>query len=308
MPIPDLIGRVANVARQMPPSPRSDARPAAPHARNAGRYTEIRPATGLFRGLDLHEVWESREIAMTLASRQLRVRYKQTALGVAWVVLQPAATVVVFTIIFGRLAGLPTDGGIPYPVFVVAGVVFWNYIFNSVQAATQRFVQDRELVTKIYFPRILAPFASVLPPLMDLSVGIVISAVLMAAYGVAPSVALVLLPFWILAAVLVAFAAGMIFAALNVQYRDIGNVLGFLLQLWMFTSPIVFASSSVRGTARTVLSINPVTGLVDGMRFSLLGASAPPAVDLVSLATGLALCGCALWYFQRVERRFADVI
>ena len=304
---PDVLRGMAQTTRQQ--VAKSSLGRAAKRERGveADRYTEIRPATGLLRGFDLREVWASRQVALTLASRQLKVRYKQTALGIAWVVVQPAVTVVVFTVIFGRLAGLPTEG-IPYPVFAVAGVVLWNYVSSSVQSATQRLVQDRELITKIYFPRVLAPLASVLPPLVDLSVGIVIAAVLMAVYGVVPSVAIVLLPLWILAAVLLAFSVGMVFSALHVQYRDIGNLISFLLQLWMFTSPIVFASSSVHGPARTVLSLNPVTGLADGLRWSLLGAPAPPAVDLISLATGVAFAVVALVYFQRVERRFADVI
>lgn len=280
-------------------------RAAAPAPRQP--WTEIRPATGLLRGLDLGEVWAFRHIALILAQRQLKVRYKQAALGVAWVVIQPLVTVLVFTVIFGHLAGLPSDG-IPYPVFLVAGLILWNYISSSVQGATQRLVEDRELVTKVFFPRVLAPVASVLSPLTDLSIGLAITFVMAALYSVAPSLAILLTPLWLLGAVALALSAGMLFSALHVQYRDVGQVIAFLLQVWLFTSPIVFSSTSVDGAVRVALSLNPVTGLADGLRFSLIGGPAPPPVDLLSLVTGGLLAVVGLLYFQRVERRFADLV
>jgi lipopolysaccharide transport system permease protein len=269
-------------------------------------WTEIRPATGLLRGLDLAEVWAYREVALTLAARQLRVRYKQTVLGVGWVVIQPLAAVTVFTTVFGRLAGLPSDG-LPYAVFALGGLVLWGYVSGSITAATQRLVDDRELVTKIYFPRVLAPFAATLPPLIDLAIGFGVLGVLMVVYGVTPGPAILLMPAWVLAAMVVALGGGMLFAALNVCYRDVGNALGFVVQTWMFVSPVVFASSSVHGFARVLLATNPVTGLLDGAHWSLGGAP-PPAVDLLSLASALVLLAVSLVHFQRVERRFADVV
>jgi len=271
------------------------------------RRTDIRPATGLLQGLVLREVWEYRRIAAILVRRQLKVRYKQTALGVTWIVLQPLVTVLIFTVVFGRLAGL-RGGNIPYPVFVLAGLVLFNYISSSVQTATTRLVDDRDLVTKIYFPRVLAPLASALTPLTDLSVGLVITVVFMAVYSVGVSAALLLVPLWLLATVLLAVSANLLFSALHVQYRDVGQIIAYVLQLWLFTSPIVYSSATIHGAARVALSLNPVTGVVDGLRYSLLGAPAPPTVDLLSLVTGLLLAVGGLLYFQRIERRFADLV
>lgn len=270
-------------------------------------WTEIRPTGGLLRGLSLRELWDYRQVVRALTSRQLRVRYKQTALGVVWVVLQPIVTVVVFTLIFNRLAGLQSQG-IPYPVFTLAGLVLWSYISSAVSGATQRLVEDRQLITKIYFPRVLAPFASLVPPLIDLGIGLIVAGAMIAIYGVSPGWAILLLPVWILGAAALALSAGTLFAALNVEYRDVGAVITFVLQIWLFASPIVYPSASVHGFARTALAINPVTGLVDGIRFSLLGTAAPPVIDLLSLASGLVLAAIGLLYFQRVERKFADIL
>ena len=270
-------------------------------------WTEIRPATGPFRGFDLREVWDYREVALTLAARQVRVRYKQTVFGIGWVAIQPLVTVTVFTVVFGGLAGLPSEG-LPYAVFVFGGLVLWSYVSASVAAATQCLVDGRELITKIYFPRVLAPFAATLAPLIDLGIGLVVLGVLMAVYGVSPAAALLLMPAWIVGAMVVALAAGTLFSALNVCYRDVGNALGFVLQSWLFVSPVLWPSTSVHGVDRVLLALNPVTGLVDGARWSLLGTPPPPPVDLLSLVSALVLLAVGLVYFQRVERRFADVV
>jgi ABC-type polysaccharide/polyol phosphate export permease len=270
-------------------------------------WTEIEPATGLFRGLNLKELWAYREVVVALSVRQLRVRYKQTLLGVGWVLIQPLVGVVVFTLVFGNLAGFGSEG-FPYPVFVVTGLVVWNYFSAAVTMATTRLVADRELITKVYFPRVLAPLASTLPPLIDLAVGMIVVAALLIAYDVTPGAAIVLLPLWICCATTLAFAAGMMLSALNVRYRDVGNAIAFVVQFWFFVTPIVFASSQVTGVGRVLLACNPVTGLVDAVRWSVLGAPAPPPVDLISLASGAALLFVGLLYFQRVERAFADLV
>ena len=270
-------------------------------------WTEIQPATGLLRGLDAREVWAFRHVALVLARRQFKARYKQTALGLGWVVIQPLVTLVVFSVIFGRVAGLPSDG-LPYPVFLVTGLVLWNYISFSVQGATNRLVEDRDLVTKIYFPRLIAPLASMITPLIDLTVGLLITLALVAAYGVAPGAAIVLTPAWILGGVILACSVGMFLSAINVQYRDAGQVIGLALQMWLFVSPVVYSSAAIHGLARTVLSLNPLTGLLDGLRFSILNAPAPPAVDALSLCSGAVMAAVGLLYFQRVERRFAELV
>ena len=270
-------------------------------------WTEIRPTTGLLGRLSVREVWSFREVAWMLAFRELKVRYKQTALGVLWVAIQPLAGVVLFTLVFGKLAGLPSDG-MPYPLFVYAGLILWGYFAASAERATQSLVDDRELITKVFFPRLLAPAAALLPRLIDLVISLGVIAVAAALYGVTPGPEVVLVPVWIAGTVIVTFGAGLLFSALNVRYRDVGNAIGLLLQLWMFASPVVFASSSVHGWLRTVMSLNPLTGLLDGFRWSLLAAPAPPAVDLLSLVGAALLCTGGLVYFQRSERRFADLI
>lgn len=294
----------------------SDTKPEVPPVRKRRRggaadrepsWREIQPATGVLRGLRARELWDYRYVVSALVSRQMKARHKQAVLGASWSILQPLLQVVVFTVIFGNLAGLSSDG-VPYPVFLIAGLVVWTYISSSVLGATQRLVLERDLVTKIYFPRVLAPIASVVPPLLDLAVGLAVTVALMAAYGVSPDIQILLLPVWIAAAVFVALSAGLLLSALNVQYRDVGYVLGFFVQLWLFVSPVVFSSMSVDGIARIVLALNPVTGIVDGMRYSLLDAAPPPPIDLLSLASACVLAVAGLIYFQSVERRFADLV
>jgi lipopolysaccharide transport system permease protein len=270
-------------------------------------WQEIRPATGLLRGFKLREVWTYRQVALVLAERELRVRYKQTVIGALWVVVQPLAGVVLFSLVFGRLAGLPSDG-LPYPVFVYAGLIIWTYFSAAVEAATLSLVENRELVTKVYFPRLLAPAAATLPRLLDLGISLVAFVVLNAAYGRHLNPAAVLLPAWIVVAVAAVFSVGLLFSALHVRYRDVGHALALLLQLWMFATPVVYASSSVHGALRALLAVNPLTGLVDGFRWSLAGGPAPPAVDLLSAASGAVLLVGGLVYFQRTERRVADLI
>jgi lipopolysaccharide transport system permease protein len=279
-----------------------DARATAPRP-----WVENRPSKGWFPRLDPRELWEYRELALFLAVKKLQIRYKQTVLGLAWAVLQPLVAMALFSALFGRLAGLPSDG-LPYPVFVFAGLASWVYFSSAVNNAAESLVTDEALVTKVYFPRILAPLASILPGLVDLAVSLVVIAVLMAIYSVAPGPELVFLPFWIFAAVFVAFGAGAWLAALNVLYRDVRIVLAFLLQVWLFASPVIFPSSLVGGTASWFFHINPVAGVIDGFRWSLIGTPAPGPEALVSLAVAVVLVITGVIYFQRVERRFADQI
>jgi lipopolysaccharide transport system permease protein len=270
-------------------------------------WQEIRPASGLLRGLDLREVWDYRKVALVLAERELRVRYKQTTIGALWVAVQPLVGVVLFSLVFGQLAGLPSDG-MPYPVFVYAGLIIWTYFSAAVEAATLSLVEHRELVTKIYFPRVLGPAAATLPRLIDLAISLVAFVIIDAAYGRHPGAAVALLPAWIAAGVLIVFSVGLLFSALHVRYRDVGHALSMLLQLWMFATPVVYSSSSIEGAARVLLAVNPLTGVVDGFRWSLAGGPAPPWVDLLSAASGAVLFAAGLVYFQRTERRFADLI
>jgi lipopolysaccharide transport system permease protein len=273
----------------------------------ARRWVENRAVDGWLPRLDLDEVWASREIAVVLALRNIRIRYKQTFFGVAWALLQPLAAVGIFTLIFGRLAQVPSEG-IPYPVFVFAGLAVWFYFSQSATLASESLAQYRELVTKVYFPRLLAPVAAVVPGLVDLAISLLAVGVFMAIYGVAPTGAIVLLPAWLVALVTLTFGVGTWLSALNVQYRDVRNALAFLLQLWFFASPIVYGSSLLEGSWGFVLALNPLVGLLEGFRWSLVGAPFPGPEALVSLATGIVVVASGVAYFARAQRRFADLI
>lgn len=270
-------------------------------------WIENRPPRSWWPRLDVAELWASREIAYFLALRNVKIRYKQTFFGVAWAILQPLSGVAIFSILFGRLAQVPSEG-LPYPVFVFAGLVVWLYFSSAANAASESLAQHRELVTKVYFPRLLAPFAAVLPGLIDLGVSLLAVGVFMAAFGVVPTAALAFLPVWLLGTVLFAFGIGVWLSALNVKYRDVRNALAFLLQLWFFATPVVYGSSLLAGKWSFILAVNPMAGLIEGFRWSLLGAPFPGGAALISLGVGALVLAGGIAYFARVERFFADLI
>jgi lipopolysaccharide transport system permease protein len=271
------------------------------------RWFENAPSHAWLPRLDLAELWASRELVLILALRNVKVRYKQTTLGVAWAVLQPLAGVAIFTVVMRRVAKVPSEG-IPYPVFVYAGLAVWTYFAGAASAAAESLAQYRELVTKVYFPRLLAPLAAILPGLIDLGISIVAVGVFMAIFGVTPGWAIVLLPLWIVAAVVATLGVGIWLSALNAKYRDVRNALGFLLQIGLFATPVVYPSSLVHGSARLLLYVNPVAGVVDGFRWSLIGAPQPGLEALVSLGAALLVLLSGVFYFARVERLLADFI
>ena len=271
-------------------------------------WTENRAPTGWLPTLELGGLWRFRELALVLALRDVKVRYKQTILGVAWVVLQPLTAAVIFTVMFGRLAKLPSED-LPYAVFVYAGVVLWTYFSGALNSVAQSLVQNRDLVTKTYFPAAVVPLALALPGLLDLLVSLSVLAVVIAAYGIVPTAAIVLLPVWIVACVLVVLGAGLWLSALNVQYRDVRHTLTFLVQVWLFASPVVYASSLVEGAWRYVYALNPMVTVLDGFRWSLLDGPQPSLGEsLVSAVAVVALLASGLVFFLRAERRFADLI
>lgn len=260
-----------------------------------------------WKALDTRELWARRELVLAFALRDLKLRYTQTGLGVLWVLIQPLAGLAIFTVVFGHFVKVPSEG-LPYSVFVYAGLIVWTYVSTSVYAAAESLVRDAALVTKVYFPRVLAPFAAVLPGLLDLGISLLFLAILMGAVGVSPGPQLALLPAWVLAAAMLSLAAGLWLSSLNVRYRDVRHALGFLLQLWFFASPIVFTSGVFSGAWRYLLFANPLAGLLDGFRWSLIGAPAPGLDALVSLGSGLLLFLTGLAYFRHVERTIADRI
>jgi lipopolysaccharide transport system permease protein len=269
-------------------------------------WVENRPSRG-FRGLDLRELRQYRSLAGFLALRDLKVRYKQAAFGAAWAVLQPLIGVVVFTVVFRRLAKVPSDG-IPYQVFAFLGLAVWAYVSSGVTKAAQSLVSNSPLVTKVYFPRVLAPLAAVLPGLLDLALSLVVLGALMAVARLAPTWAALTLPFWVLALLVVTLGVGIWLGALNVQYRDVNQAITLLVQLWLFLSPVAYPSSLVPDAWRPLYALNPLTGILDGFRWALLGAPWPGPTLAISLTVAAALLASSLVYFQRVERRFADVI
>lgn len=269
-------------------------------------WTENRAAVGAAR-LHWRELWAYRELVAFFALRDLKVRYKQATFGVAWAVAQPLAGALVFTLVFQRLADLPSDG-IPYTTFAFLGFSVWSYFSSSVNAASASLVGNASLVTKVYFPRLAAPLAAVLPGLVDLAVALLILVPFMVKDQLLPGITVVVLPVCIIACLLVALGAGVLLATLNVQYRDVHHVIGLLMQLWLFASPVVYPSSLIPADWRWVYFLNPMAGVIDGFRWSLLGGPGPGWRALISLLSGLILLAVGIRCFQRAERRFADVI
>ena len=256
---------------------------------------------------DLREMVRYRELALVLAVRDLQIRYKQTFLGVAWAVIQPLAATGAFSLVFGRLADLDS-GGIPYPVFALAGLVGWTFLAQGTTRASTALVDNEDMVTKVYFPRMLVCIAAVLPGIADLGIALALLAVLMAVTGVAPGIGLLALPLLLVALLVLTCGAGCLAAALNVKYRDIRNALPFLLQIGLFVSPVAYSSALAHGRLDALYYLNPMAGLTDALRWSLIDGPAPGANALISLASGLVLVAAGVYVFSRTERRFADVI
>ncbi len=253
------------------------------------------------------ELWRARELVTFFAQRDVKVRYKQAVLGVAWVLLQPIVTVAAFTFVFDRLADVDT-GGLPYPVFALAGLLGWNYISQCISKGSEVLVGNSAMITKVYFPRVLAPVASLLPPMLDLLVGLGLLALLALAYGVTGGLALLLLPLWLLALAVTALGPVLFLAALNVRYRDVRQVNAPLLQALLFLSPVAYSAAALEGLPRFLYALNPASGAVELGRFVLLDARWPGLPLAVSSAVALALAVTGLVYFQRAQRYFADVI
>lgn len=266
----------------------------------------IRPSTG-WVPLNLKELWEYRELLYFLVWRDLKVRYKQTALGAAWAVVQPLSTMIVFSIVFGRLAGLPSEG-LPYPIFAYAALVPWAYFASTLAQSASSLVDQGRVITKVYFPRLLLPTAAVIAGLVDLAIAFVVLLGLILYYGIAPTPMMLTLPFFVLLAAATTLGVGLWLSALNVQYRDVRYITPFLIQFWLFITPIAYSSTLVPERWRPWYGLNPMTGVVEGFRWALLGTRAPGPLLFISLLTVAGLLIGGLFYFRRMERSFADVI
>lgn len=271
------------------------------------RWVENAPSGRWLPRLDPAELWASRELVLILALRNIKVRYKQTVLGVAWALLQPLAAVAIFTLVMSRIANVPSDG-IPYPVFAYAGLTVWLYFTNGATQASDSLAAYRDLVTKIYFPRLLAPLAALLPGLVDFAISILAVAVFMIIFHVTPTAAIVFLPFWIVALILATCGVGIWLSALNARYRDVRNALSYVLQIGLFVTPVLYPSSVVHGWLRILLYVNPIAGVVDGFRWSLIGTPWGGSYVFVSLGSAFIVLVTGLVYFGRVDRRLADII
>lgn len=267
----------------------------------------IGPSRGLFH-LDLETVWRYRELLYFLTWRDIRVRYKQTAIGAAWSVIQPVASMVVFTIIFGNFAKMPSDG-VPYPIFAYAALLPWYCFSQALNNCGHSLVGDASLLRKVYFPRLIIPLASVVRPVVDFVLAFVVLLGMMAWFRIAPTWRILTLPLFLFVTVLTALAIGLWLAALNVRYRDVGYVIPFLMQMWMFASPVAYPVSVVPEKWRLLYGLNPMTGVIGGFRWALLGQDRPDAVVCTASAVVIvAVLLAGLLFFRQAERTFADVV
>ncbi|HEY3823315.1 MAG TPA: ABC transporter permease [Bryobacteraceae bacterium] len=276
-------------------------------AEDGGHETLIE-ARESWLALNLGDLWTYRELLWFLVWRDVKVRYKQTVLGAAWAVLQPVLAMIIFTLIFGRLARLPSDS-LPYPLFVYTGLLPWQLFAFALTESSNSLVSNQNLIRKVYFPRLIIPISSVLVGLADFSISIFVLGGMMAYYGFRPAQTSVLFLPFLLFAVITALGMGLWLSALNIRYRDVKYVVPFLAQIWMFATPVVYSSSSVPAKWRALYGLNPMTGVVNGFRWALLGKSGgSESMMLVSVAAVLVLLAGGLIYFRRMERSFADVV
>lgn len=268
--------------------------------------TKIKPG-GSYLSLDLKDLWVYRELLYFLTWRDVKIRYKQTAIGVIWAILQPVLTTAVFTILFSTVPRFNSEN-IPYPLFALSGLMIWLFVHTSITMASGSFISNTNLVTKVYFPRLIVPIAAALAGLFDLLFSLAILVVLMAWYGTVPGWQVLLAPVFLLAATVVTVALGTLFSALNVRFRDVKFALPFLLQVWMVASPVFYPLGIIPEKWRLVFAINPLTGILDGFRSALFGGAFDWTIIGISALSGLVLTLLSLFIFKRMEDDFADVI
>lgn len=284
----------------------SSVRLTTPSATNAS-VTIIRPSHG-WVALRLDKVWEYRELLYFLIWRDIKVRYKQTILGALWAIIQPVMTMMVFSLFFGRLAHIPSDG-VPYPIFSYAALVPWTFFAHGLTQASNSLVDGANLLKKVYFPRLIIPLAATLSGVVDFALAFVVLLVMMLLYGIAPTAHLFWLPGFVLLALITSLGAGLWLSAMNVQFRDVRYTVPFLTQLWLFATPIAYPSSLLAEPWRTLYGLNPMVGVVEGFRWLLLDTpTAPKPMLAVSVLVALVLLVSGALYFRRMEKTFADVV
>ena len=268
----------------------------------------IKPPSG-WSALDLHDLWIYRELIFFMTWRDLKVRYKQTLLGASWAVLKPFLNMVVFTIFFGGLAKVPSEG-VPYPIFSFAALLPWELFSNALSISSRSLVQNRHMITKIYFPRVILPLSSTLSGVVDFLIAFVILLAMMAFYRIQPTLNMLTLPLFLLLAIVAALGVGLWLSALNVLYRDIGYITPFLTQFWLFITPIVYPTSMIPEQWRVLYALNPMTGVVEGFRWAILGTQqgAPGLTLYISIAVSVVLLISGMYYFKRMERHFSDLV
>jgi lipopolysaccharide transport system permease protein len=271
-------------------------------------HLRIEPSHG-WVSLKLRELWEYRELLYFLTWRDIKVRYKQTVLGAAWAIIQPFFTMVVFSLFFGNLAKVPSDG-IPYPIFSYAALVVWTFFASGLTLSSNSLVASANLIKKIYFPRLVIPISNILAGVVDFVLAFIVLLGMMLAYGIYPTSNVVWLPLLLLLALVTSLGVGLWMSAMNVQFRDVRYAIPFLIQFWMFATPIAYPSSLIKNnTLRALYGLNPMTGVVEGFRWALLGTdTAPGPVVLVSALAALLLLIGGTYYFRRMEKTFADVV
>ena len=265
----------------------------------------IQPRSGWIP-INWRELSDFRELLFFLALRDVKIRYKQTVLGVAWAVLQPLLTMLIFSIIFGRFAGVPSEG-LPYPVFVFAGLIPWTFFSNGVAAAAQSLVNQQQLLTKIYFPRLFVPTASVMAFLVDLLISLGLYGIILAYYGIAPGWQIIFLPFLIAATVTATLGLGYSLAALTVLYRDFRYTVPFMIQILLYLSPVIYPVSLLSRRYQWILALNPMCGIIDSYRAALLGTPWNPSILAIGTVVNVVLLSFGLFFFRRTERQFADI-
>ena len=256
---------------------------------------------------NLRELWEYRELLFFFAWRDIKVRYRQTVLGVLWAIIQPFLTMVIFNLFFGRLANIPSDG-VPYPVFSFAALVPWTFFANALTQASNSLVLSGNMLKKIYFPRLALPIATVVAGVVDFALAFIVLLGIMLYYGLVPTANIIWLPFFALLALVTSIGVSLWLSAMNVQFRDVRYTIPFLTQAWLFVTPIAYPSSLLPESLRIVYGLNPMAGVVEGFRWALLGTTAPGSMMIVSSVVALILLVSGAFYFRRMEQSFADVV